>query len=64
MSDSMGEDIIKKGQELTGFSYEKQKSFHVKVWIFTHGIVLLLLQKIDYLLLLNFYTFWLIFLLQ
>ena len=45
MSDSMGEDIIKKGQELTGFSYEKQKSFHVKVWIFTHGIACLVATK-------------------
>ena len=28
--------------ELTGFSYEEQKKFHVKVWIFTHGIATLL----------------------
>ncbi len=38
MADNVGDDVIKKGQELTGFSYEDQKEFHVKVWVFTHGI--------------------------
>ncbi|MCI9177146.1 MAG: WHG domain-containing protein [Clostridia bacterium] len=38
MTDSAGDDIIKAGQKLTGLSYEEQKKFHVKVWIFTHGI--------------------------
>ncbi len=41
MSDSIGDNVIKAGQELTGFSFEKQKDFHVKVWIFTHGIACL-----------------------
>lgn len=33
--------IIQKGMELTGFTYEQQKEFHIKVWIFTHGIATL-----------------------
>ncbi len=37
----VGEDIIREGQKLTGFSFEEQKSFHVKVWMFTHGIACL-----------------------
>lgn len=41
-SDNTGNDVIKKGMELTGFSYEEQRKFHVKVWIFTHGIATLL----------------------
>jgi AcrR family transcriptional regulator len=45
INDSEGEDIIKKGQQLTGLSYEDQKKFHVKVFIFTHGIACLLATK-------------------
>lgn len=45
MADSEGEDIIKKGQQLTGLSYEEQKKFHVKVFMFTHGIACLLATK-------------------
>lgn len=45
MSDSMGDDVIKAGQALTGLSYEEQKKFHVKVWIFTHGIACLVATK-------------------
>lgn len=35
------DEVIKAGQKLTGFSYEEQKQFHIKVWIFTHGIACL-----------------------
>lgn len=42
MADTISDDIIKAGQKLTGFSYEEQKRFHVKVWIFTHGIASLI----------------------
>lgn len=45
MADAIGDDIIKKGQLLTGLSYEEQKKFHVKVWIFTHGIATLVATK-------------------
>lgn len=38
LSDNVGDDVIKVGQRLTGLSKEDQKKFHVKVWIFTHGI--------------------------
>lgn len=41
MADDRGNDIIKAGQKLTGFSFEEQKRFHIKVWIFTHGIACL-----------------------
>lgn len=41
MADNEGDDVIKSGQELTGLDYESQKKFHVKVWIFTHGIACL-----------------------
>lgn len=37
-NDDTGNDVIKIGMKLTGFSYEEQKKFHVKVWMFTHGI--------------------------
>lgn len=45
MSDSTGDEVIRAGQQLTGFSYEEQKKFHVKVWIFTHGIACLVATK-------------------
>lgn len=41
MADAIGDDVIKKGQELSHLSYEEQKEFHIKVWIFTHGIACL-----------------------
>ncbi len=40
-TDSVGDEVIKAGQKLTGLSYEEQKKFHIKVWIFTHGIACL-----------------------
>lgn len=40
-ADNTGNDVIKKGQILTGFSEEEQIKFHVKVWIFTHGLATL-----------------------
>lgn len=45
IADSEGEEIIRRGQELTGLSYEEQKKFHVKVFLFTHGIACLLATK-------------------
>lgn len=44
-ADDVGYDVIKKGQELTGFSFEEQKKFHSRVWIFTHGIACLVATK-------------------
>lgn len=41
VSDDTGNNVIKIGQELTNLSYDEQKKFHVKVWIFTHGIACL-----------------------
>ncbi len=41
MLDNSSDEIIKAGQELTGLSFEEQRKFHVKVWIFTHGIACL-----------------------
>lgn len=45
MTDKIGDDVIKRGQILTGLSFEEQKKFHVKVWIFTHGIACLVATK-------------------
>lgn len=42
MSDKFSDRIIKAGQKLTELSYEEQKKFHVKVWIFTHGLACLM----------------------
>lgn len=39
--DSVGNDIIKMGQVLTGFDEKEQIKFHAKVWIFTHGLAML-----------------------
>lgn len=38
LKDDAGNDIIKNGQMFSGLDYEEQKEFHLKVWIFTHGI--------------------------
>lgn len=45
MADNLGEDVMKAGQVLTGLSYEEQRKFHVKVWMFTHGIACLVATK-------------------
>lgn len=45
MADAIGDNVIKAGQKLTGLSYEEQKKFHIKVWIFTHGIACLVATK-------------------
>lgn len=45
MSDSTGDNVIKAGQKLTGLSFEEQKQFHIKVWMFTHGIACLVATK-------------------
>lgn len=44
-ADSLGNDVIKVGQTLTGLSSEEKKKFHVRVWIFTHGIACLVATK-------------------
>lgn len=45
MEDTVSNDIIKAGQTFTGLSYEEQKKFHLKVWIFTHGLSCLVATK-------------------
>lgn len=45
IADDEGNDVIKEGQKLTGLSFEEQKKFHVRVWIFTHGIACLVATK-------------------
>ena len=44
-TDLLGDHIIKSGQKMTGLSYEEQKKFHIKVWIFTHGIACLVATR-------------------
>lgn len=41
VNDNGYNNIILKGQELTGFTAEEQVKFHLKVWIFTHGLATL-----------------------
>lgn len=36
--DETTHDLIRYGRELTGFNEEQQRVFHLKVWIFTHGL--------------------------
>ena len=45
MEDTVSNEIIKAGQTFTGLSYEEQKKFHLKVWIFTHGLSCLIATK-------------------
>ena len=45
VNDNIGNDVIKIGQNLTHLTFEEQKKFHVKVWIFTHGIACLVATK-------------------
>lgn len=42
---TVGDEVIKAGQILTGLSYEEQKAFHVEVWMLTHGIACLVATK-------------------
>lgn len=37
-NDDFGNSIIKEGMKFTGLTQEEQKAFHLKVWIFTHGL--------------------------
>lgn len=43
--DNVGDKIIEIGQKFTGLSKEKQKEFHLKVWIFIHGLATLVVTK-------------------
>lgn len=40
--DHLGDKIIEIGQKFTGLSFEEQREFHLRVWIFTHGIATLI----------------------
>ena len=40
--DQLGDKIIETGRNFTGLTFEEQKEFHLKVWIFTHGIATLI----------------------
>lgn len=41
MADPSSDDLIELGRKFTHFSFEEQKKFHIKVWIFTHGLACL-----------------------
>lgn len=45
LNDDLGNDVIKTGQQLTGLDAKEQSQFHVKVWIFTHGIACMVATK-------------------
>ena len=36
--DNMGNRVLEKGAEFTGYERKEHYTFHLKVWIFTHGI--------------------------
>lgn len=40
-ADNTGNNVIRMGQILTGFDEKEQIKFHTKVWIFTHGLAML-----------------------
>ena len=40
--DHLGDKVIETGQKYTGLSFDEQKEFHLRVWIFTHGIASLI----------------------
>ena len=42
--DHLGNEIIQTGQKFTGLSSEEQNEFHLKVWIYTHGIATLVVS--------------------
>ena len=44
-NDDIGNNVIRKGQLFSGLSLEQQKKFHLKVWIFTHGIATMVVSK-------------------
>lgn len=44
-NDDVGNGILKEGQIFSGLSIEDQKKFHLKVWIFTHGIATMIATK-------------------
>lgn len=39
------DEIIREGMQFTGLSFKEQKDFHFKVWVFTHGLAVLLANK-------------------
>lgn len=41
VKDDMGNGILRQGQSFSGLTGEQQKAFHLKVWVFTHGIATL-----------------------
>ena len=44
-NDDMGNHVLQKGQLFSGLTEAQQEVFHVKVWIFTHGIAALAATK-------------------
>lgn len=45
LEDAMSDEILKAGQSFIGLSYEEQKKFHLKVWIFAHGLSCLIATR-------------------
>ncbi len=39
--DVTGKDVLKQGQLFSGLNEEQGRAFHLKVWIFTHGLATL-----------------------
>lgn len=43
--DHLEDKVIVAGQKYTGLSFDEQKKFHLKVWVFTHGVATLIANK-------------------
>lgn len=44
-NDAAGNDILRIGQKFSGLSNEEMEQFHLKVWLFTHGIAVMAATK-------------------
>lgn len=40
-NDDMGNNVLQKGRLFSGLTHMQQEQFHLKVWIFTHGLAVL-----------------------
>lgn len=43
--DDVGNQVLSQGQQFSGLTSEQQRTFHMKVWLFTHGIASVVAMK-------------------
>ena len=44
-SDDVGSGVLEKGRIFSGLTVEQGKEFHIKIWMFTHGLATLVAMK-------------------